>query len=506
MAMTRPWVAFFVAALASTAIAAPAMAQQIRVGLSEDLDTLDPAQGRTLGGRQVFAGLCDKLLDLDENAGIVARLATSHETSPDGLSVTLKLRSGVLFHDGTKFDAASVKFNIERALSIPESARKGDIRAIERVDVVDENTAKLVLKEPFAPLLAQLTDRAGMMVSPRAAASMDAKEFGGKPVCSGPFRFVERVVQDRVILERFPGYWNKDAIHFDRVTYVPVPDATVRLNNLFSGQLDLVEQIGTADLQRVRADQRFRVSSITGLNHFHMIFNVGNGAGAENAFGKNAKLRQAFDLGIDREIINRVVFGGEFVPGNQLVSPLSPYYAKSHPVPKRDVAKAKQLVAESGVASPTLSTLVINGPAFIQVGQVVQSMLAEIGIKMSLQPMEANTAVAQAGTGNFQSFLAFWSGRPDPDGNTYPYLGCNGSQNLGKYCSKEVEELLNAAGRASDVGQRTQLYAKATDLWMKDMPTVPIYHWKWFFAHKAGLQGFKPIPDGLMRLDGVKLQ
>ncbi|MBM3525612.1 MAG: ABC transporter substrate-binding protein [Alphaproteobacteria bacterium] len=476
------------------------------MGTSEDLDTLDPAQGRTLGGRQVFSGLCDKLLDLDENAGIIPRLALSHETAPDGLSVTLKLRTGVVFHDGTPFDAAAVKYNIERALTIPESARKGDIRAIERVDVIDPTTAKLVLKEPFTPLLAQLTDRAGMMISPRAAAAVDAKEFGTKPVCSGPFRFVERVVQDRVVLERFANYWNKDAIHFDRVTYLPIPDGTVRLNNLFSGQLDLVEQISTADLQRVRGDQRFRVSSITGLNHFHMVFNVANGAGAENPFAKNAKLRQAFDLGIDREIINRVVFGGEFVPGNQLVSPLSPYYSKAQPVPKRDVAKAKQLVAESGVASPTLTTLVMNGPAYIQLAQVVQSMLGEVGIKLNVQPMEANTASALAGTGNFQAFLAFWSGRPDPDGNTYPYLGCNGSQNYGKYCRKEVEDLLNQAGRVSGVEQRAQLYAKATELWMQDMPTVPIYHWKWFFAHKAGLAGFKPIPDGLMRLEGVKLQ
>ena len=504
--MIRKVSTFAAALLAGAALVAPVGAQSLRIGTSEDLDTLDPAQGRTLGGRQVFAALCDKLLDLDENAGIIPRLATSHETSADGLSVTLKLRGGVVFHDGTKFDAAAVKFNLERALTIPESARKGDIRAIERVDVVDEMTAKLVLKEPFAPLLAQLTDRAGMMISPRAAAAVDAKTFGNNPVCSGPFKFVERVVQDRVVVERFRDYWNKDAIHFDRITYLPVPDATVRLNNLFSGQLDLVEQIGTADLKRVRDDQRFRVSSITGLNHFHMVFNVGNGSGAENPFAKNAKLRQAFDLGVDREIINRVVFGGEFVPGNQLVSPLSPYYSKAHPVPKRDVAKAKQLVAESGVASPTLTTLVINGPAFIQVAQVVQSMLGEVGIKMNVQPMEANTAVAQAGTGNFQGFLAFWSGRPDPDGNTYPYLGCNGSQNYGKYCNKQVEELLNSAGRVSSVAERAQLYAKATELWMQDMPTVPLYHWKWFFAHKSGLAGFKPIPDGLMRVEGVKLQ
>ena len=497
---------FAAALLAAASLAPAALAQSLRIGLTEDVDTLDPVQGRTLGGRQVFAALCDKLFDIDQDVNIVGRLATSHETSADGLTVTLRLRGGVVFHDGTKFDAAAVKANLERALTIPESARKGDIRAVDKVEAVDASTVRIALKEPFAPLLAQLADRPGMMGSPRAAAATDAKTFGGQPVCSGPFRFVERVVQDRIVLERFPDYWNKGAIGFDRVTYLPMPDATVRLNNLFSGQLDLIEQVATADLARVRADQRFKISSITGLSHFHLLFNVGNGAAADNPFGKNPKLRQAIEAAIDRDVINRVVFGGEFVPGNQPVPPNSRYYAKSHPVPKRDLARAKALLAESGQPSPTLSMIVINGPVFLQVGQVIQSMLGEAGIKVTMQPMEANTGTAQVTAGNFQLFSTFWSGRADPDGNIFPYLGCAGSQNLGKYCRKEVDDQLNAAGRDSAPEKRAEYYAKAADLYLADLPTVFLYHATWFYAHRAGLEGFKPIPDGLMRVEGVKLK
>jgi len=260
-----------------------AMAQEansLRIGLIEDADTLDPVQGRSLGGRQVFAALCDKLFDIDENANVVGMLVTGHEVSADGLTITLKLRDGVKFHDGTAFDAAAVKFNIERSLTLEQSARKGEVRAIESVEVVDPLTARLHLKEPFTPLLAQLADRAGMMVSPTAAQAVDAAAFAADPVCSGPFKLVERVVQDRIVLERFPDYWDKDAVRLDKVTYLPVPDATVRLNNLLAGQLDLIEQVPTSDIERVKAEPNLAVSSVDGLGFFYLLFNLANGQGA----------------------------------------------------------------------------------------------------------------------------------------------------------------------------------------------------------------------------------
>src|SRR5271154_3548436 len=205
--------------------------QTLRIGLAEDPDILDPTLARTFVGRIVFSALCDKLFDLDEKLNIVPMLATSHEWSADNKTLTLKLRPGVTFHDGEKFDAAAVKFNIERHKNMAGSTRRGELTPVASVDVVDPLTVRINLSAPFAPLLALLTDRAGMMVSPKAAAAAGDK-FGANPVCSGPFKFVERVAQDRIVLERYPGYWNKGEIHFERITYLPIVDATVRLANL----------------------------------------------------------------------------------------------------------------------------------------------------------------------------------------------------------------------------------------------------------------------------------
>ena len=196
---------------------------------------------RTYVGRIVFASFCDKLFDIDEKLNIVPQLALSHETSADGKEVTIKLRPGVKFHDGEAFDAEAAKFSLERHLTMPGSFRKPELAAVDHVDVVDPLTIKLALKAPFSPLVAQLTDRAGMMVSPKAAKEAGDK-FGLQPVCAGPYKFVERVQQDRMVFEKFADYWNKDNIHIDRIVYLPLVDATVRLANLKSGGLDLIER------------------------------------------------------------------------------------------------------------------------------------------------------------------------------------------------------------------------------------------------------------------------
>jgi peptide/nickel transport system substrate-binding protein len=481
-----------------------ASADTLRIGLNEDVDTLDPHQGRTFGGRHVFATLCDKLFDIDAELNLVPQLATGYEVSDDSLAVTLSLREGVVFHDGAPFDAEAVRHNIERALTMPESARRGDIRAIESVEVVDSHTARLHLSEPFAPLLAQLADRAGMMVSPAAAEAMSPEALGSEPVCAGPYHFVERVVQDRIVLERFEDHWRADEFHFDRVVYLPVPDSTVRLNNLLAGQLDIIEQVATTDLPTLEDRADFDVASVTSLAHFHIQFNVAHGEKAAEPFGQDRRLRHALELAIDRDIINDVVFEGAFVPGNQPVAPGSRFYADSAPVPKRDLERARELVAESGIESPRLELIVNNTPIFVQVAQVVQSLAREAGIEIEVRPMEASTAAATTTAGDFTGFLTFWSGRVDPDGNIYTYFGCESAHNVGQYCNEEVERLINAARTTSDDAERARLYEEAAQIYLEDLPVLYLYHPVWFFGYSADLEGFEPVPDGLIRIHGVR--
>src|SRR3954468_14852233 len=335
--------------LAATGWGTAAFAQsQLRIGIGDDPDVLDPSLSRTYTGRIVFASLCDKLFDLDEKLAIVPQLALGHETSADGKAVTIKLRPGVKFHDGEPLTAEAAKYSLDRHLTMKGSFRKPEIGTIDSVEWVEPLTIRLNLKAPFSPLLAQLTDRAGMMVSPKAAEAAGDK-FGLKPVCAGPYKFVERVQQDRIVVEKFAGYWDKDRVFIDKITYLPIVDTTVRLANLKSGGIDLTERILATDIPSVKADPKLKLANSVSLAWFGLMVNQDNGPKSNNPLGKDPRVRKAFELSLDRDAINRVVFHGEFVPGNQWISPQSPYYQKDFPIRKPDIAKAKALMREAGI-------------------------------------------------------------------------------------------------------------------------------------------------------------
>jgi peptide/nickel transport system substrate-binding protein len=477
----------------------------LRVGLAEDPDVLDPSIARTYVGRIVFASVCDKLFDIDEKLNIVPQLALSYETSADGKEMTIKLRPGVKFHDGEPFDAEAAKFSLDRHLTLPTSFRKPELAALDHVDVVDPLTIKLILKTPFSPLIAQLTDRAGMMVSPKAAKEAGDK-FGLHPVCAGPYKFIERVQQDRIVLEKFADYWNKDNVFLDRVVFLPIVDSTVRLANLKSGGLDLIERVLATDIKDVRADTRLKLSTALELGYMGLTINIGNDKN-KGGLSQSEKVRQALDLSIDREAINQVVFNGEFTPGNQWVSPEHPYYQRAFPIPKRDVAKARALLKEAGVVLPvSVDLMVPKGPENEAVAQVLQSMAAEAGFDLKIRLIEFATSFKQAQAGEFQAFLIPWSGRIDPDGNSYVFLHTKAPQNDGVYSNPEVDKGFEDARLISDPTRRKAIYEKVTGQVLKDEPIIYLYHRKLLIAHTTRLEGYRPMPDGLIRVVGLKLK
>jgi peptide/nickel transport system substrate-binding protein len=412
--------------LAASGAVAPVFAQgsNLRIGLADDPDVLDPTLSRSYTARIVFASICDKLFDIDEKLNIVPQLALSHETSATGKAVTIKLRPGVKFHDGEPFDAAAAKYSLDRHVSLKASYRRAEIGTIDNVEVVDPLTIKLNLKAPFSPLLNQLTGRAGMMVSPKAAEAAGDK-FGLKPVCAGPYRLAERVQQDRIVVEKFADYWDKDHVFIDKITYLPIIDATVRLANLRAGGLDLMERVLATDIKTVRDDPKLRLSKAVSLGFTSLIFNLANGPKADSPLGKDARVRRAFDLSLDREAINQVVFNGEFVPGNQWVNPQHPYYQAAFPVPKRDLAKPKALMKEAGVTGPlTIDFMVVNSPETRSAAEVLQAMSAEAGFALKIRITEGATALKEGEDGNFQLYMNWWSGRSDPDGNSVIHQTC----------------------------------------------------------------------------------
>jgi peptide/nickel transport system substrate-binding protein len=495
----------FLLALALGAAAVAAQAQTLRVGLAEDPDALDPSLARSFVGRLVFAGLCDKLFDIDEKLAIVPQLATGYEWSADGKALTIKLRQGVTFHDGEKMDAAAVKYNIERHKNLPGSNRRGELAPVASVDVVDPATVRLNLSAPFSPLVAQLTDRAGMMVSPKAAQAAGDK-FGAQPVCSGPFRFVERVPQDRIVLERYPNYWNKGAIHFDKVIYTPIPDATVRLANLRSGQLDFIERVAPSDMEKILAEKKLKTAAITEIGYQGITINVGKSDKAKaNPLGRDARVREAFELALDRQGLVQVVMDNEAIVGNQWIPPTNPYYAKNVPLPKRDIARARQLLKEAGVPNPSFTLVTPTTSDAQRIALVVQAMTREAGFDVKIQAAEFATSLNMADKGDFEAYVLAWSGRPDPDGNLYSFHACKQPLNYAGYCDAETDKLIAQSREARDPAQRKKIFEQVAARVLKERPIVYLYHRKWLWAYNPRLTGVQQIPDGLLRVSGLKM-
>ncbi len=491
--------------------AAHAQKTTLTVALNQDPDILDPTLSRTYVGRIVFAQMCEKLYEIDEQLRIQPQLAADMPAVTDGgKTVTIKLRPNVKFNDGTPMDAEAVKFSLDRHREMKGSNRRSELATVTAVEVVDPSTVRLRLKAPFAPLTAQLADRAGMPVSPAAARKLGDK-FGTAPVCVGPWQFVERVPQDRIVVEKSPHYFDPGSAKFDRIVFRIIPDDNVRLANLRSGDIDLMHRLTPTDAGSLHKEGRFEVSSVTGLGFNSITINLRNKTGKTQPPGdlgtplaNDPRVREALELALDRDAINQVVFDGQYTVGCGPISPNSVYFDKTRSCVKRDVARAKKLLAEAGLPNGyAFEMAVVNNPQQRRVGEVIQGLAREAGITISLKPSEFASALNDNDAGRNQAFLIGWSGRVDPDGNIHQAQTCGGPLNATLACDEKVDALLNRAREITDVAQRTALYREAIDLIGARRNVIYLYHEHYIVAFPKNLKGYRGIPDGLIRIKGT---
>jgi peptide/nickel transport system substrate-binding protein len=481
------------------------------VALNQDPDLLDPTLSRTYVGRIIFSQMCEKLYEIDESLTIQPQLAAGMPVVSDGgKTVTIKLRAGVKFNDGTALTAEAMKFSLDRHREMKGSNRRSELESVTAVEVVDPLTVRLRLKAAFSPLTAQLADRAGMPVSPAAAQKLGDK-FGTAPVCVGPWQFVERVPQDRIVVERSPHYVDPGAAKFDRIVFRIIPDDNVRLANLRSGDIDVMHQVAPTDASSLKKEGRFEVASVTGLGFSSITINLRNKTGKTNPPGdvgtplaNDPRVREALELSIDREALNQVAYDGQNTVGCGPISPNSVLFDKTRKCPTRDVARARKLLADAGQAGGyKLEMVIVNNPQQRRVGEIIQGMAREAGLEISLRPSEFASALKDNDDGKHQAFLIGWSGRVDPDGNIHQGQACGGSLNATLACDEKIDALLNRARELTDIGQRRALYREAIDLIGARRNILYLYHANYIVAFPRNLKGYKAVPDGLIRIKGT---
>jgi len=463
------------------------------IALESELRTLDPLDSSLLVEREVFYNMYDSLFTIDPSLKIKAGLVKSWDTS-DPQNYKFTLQDGVKFHDGTPFNGASVKANIERFKTAANSRRKSDLASVKSVEVTDDTHVIFHLAKPDATLLATLVDRAGMMLS------MDAVAKGGQNFSlaptgagSGPFEFVEWKRNDHLTLKKNPSYWKSGVPYLDGVTYRAIPDVNAILSALKTGDIDIARLIGSKDVASIKADSNFvyRDTPAIGFNGFEL----NTGAPPFN----DAAKRKAVATAIDRYAILKNIQFNIGVVGHGPIPPSSWAFDASEKIyDHADAAKAKSIATGFSFTYKTTSD-----PVNQQLAQLMQSELAAAGITMKIQSEEFATLVQECEAHQFEACGVNWSGRIDPDGNMYAWWHTGGSFNDSQYSNSQVDAWLEDARVNSDQAKRRQDYQNAQKQIVADAPYVFTFFGVSSQISNNKIHAFTLYPDLMIRMAEV---
>lgn len=477
----------------------------VTFALENDVINFDPMLSRAFVDRNVHYQIYDSLVRIDAKGKIIPWLAEKWEFSDGDKAVTFSLRKDVKYHDGTPFDAESVKWNIDRYRTTKGSARSGELAPIESVEVVDPQTVRFKLKSPFSAFLAQLVDRSGMMVS-RKAAEAGGEDFTRKAfrAGTGPFILTEAVKDDHMTLERNPDWWGKDKDgnklpFLDKIIVRPITDADVRLTNVRTGNAHVINSVPFKDIAALKSEAELVFQQAPGVDWFRSLI-PNRAPGFTFSDGRYVK---AVAMAIDRkEILDKVYFGVGTVGYGTIAPPHFAYDASFKPYERPDVEGAKRLVREVGKGALRFEMLVRSGDAQeLQLAQLIQAQLAKAEITVDLRQIQFAEILKLQDEKKFPGMtLVGWSGRIDPDGNTYDHIYSKRPFNDSSYSNKEVDRLLDEQRAMKDEAKRKAALRAAEQIYVVDDPARV-----WFrfgtsdLLSVKKLQGLEPYPDQMIR-------
>ncbi|HEX5325778.1 MAG TPA: ABC transporter substrate-binding protein [Acetobacteraceae bacterium] len=487
--------------LASAAARAqsPSRGGTLTVGLSNDAKTYDPIFSVQFTERYVLYLAFDTLVKYGPDFSINPALAKSWETSADGKRIVFSLQPGVKFQDGTPFDAAAVKWNIDKRLDPKVSSPQRQVLApiIASVDVVDPQHVAFNLVAPSPVLFSFLGERAGFMVSPTAW-QQRGPAFGSQPVGTGPFVLKEWTRGSRVLLERNPHYWQAGLPYLDRIVVQDLAGSVIGVQRLVTGEIDYVDQLTPSDVLPIEKRTGIVLNPTKVGRWYFLQWHVN-----EPPFD-NPKLRQAFAHAIDRKRLNEITMRGQGTVSNGPTPPGLWWYDPELKFYPHDPARAKALLAEAG--HPDGFEYVLSTPqvtVFRQINQLLQEQLGAIGVKLTLQPVAASEWYARVVSGATNLTPTRWTQRADPDGLLYILFDSKGFANTMKYRDERVDALLAQARTVYDVAERKKLYAQAQQQIVDDLPIVPLLFGVEYAAMRDSVHGFEWIPDDIPRFGGL---
>lgn len=482
---------------AGTASNSPASGGTFNIGIGNALDTLDPAQQTTTTVQNVVDYTLEALVTLSPKGKVEPLLATSWKTSADGLALTFSLRKDVKFQDGTPFNAAAVKYSLDRLISgnikVPIG---GAYQVIKSVDAVNPTTVKLNLKNPDPGLLANMTTTVAAIFSPGSVG-----KFGNKatnivhPVGTGPYEYVSRVRGSSLTLKRFAGYWGSKP-YYSGVVFQIIPEGTSRESALKSGQVDLILNPPLADLTSLSSSDGITVAKLPDDRSIFLTFNE------TKAPFNNVKVRQAFNYAVDKKSLIKNVLFDAVTP---MDSPF-PTSMQDHCTAGNydyNPTKAKQLLKEAGVTnlSVTLGSPSGRYQQDIQTSQAIAGFLAKVGVKVQVKTSDFPTYVSTITdkNGPYDFHMLGWApGANDAATQMQMFLKRSwppAGLNSGFVDDPEVEALFAKASVNLDDKSRSQQYCQIQKALWTDAPWVFLWSQTLILAYKSNIAGISYQPN-----------
>jgi len=471
------------------------------VAQSSDATTLDPAHTTATVDGEIYTAIYDKLVDLDQNGNVVPFLATSWEEAGDHLSWTLHLRQGVKFHDGTDFNADSVKTNIERYIDPKQnSPRKGEIPYVTGVTVVDPYTAKIELSQAFVVLMYSLAGTTGVMVSPAAIQKYGA-DLASNPVGTGPFVFKSWVKNDKVEVTRNPSYWKPGLPYLDTVDYRGISDASVIVTGMQSNAIQATYGVPANDVPSLKTnpDMQLLLHPSTSISSLRLNC-------AASPFDKK-EIRQALSWAIDRAAIEKSLFFDTGTPANSFLGPLNLGYNKGITLYNQlDTAQAKQLLATGGQPNGfSFNAQTTNSTDALKLAQAIKSQLAAIGVTMNLQLLDGVTLLQKLVQKDFQASFVTFNGGVEPFQGFDRFFYSKSPIDVYGYTNPQFDDLLTKAAATGDTNARVQLYQQMAQILSEDCPWIFLRYPAQTELFRKEIKGYVYNPDGDLRLDTVWL-
>ena len=460
---------------APSAAVKPTYGGSVTFVLENDVVDFDPLKSRAFVDRNIYYQIYDSLVRIDETGKIIPWLATKWETSTDGKSVTFTLRDDVTYHDGTKFDADSVKWNIERYIKTTGSQRAGELSSVDTVEVVNPTTVKFNLKSPFSPLVANLVDRASMMVSRKAfEAVANPDDFTRKAfkAGSGPFMITEAIKDDHMTLEKNPSWWGKDKDgnklpYLDKITVKPITNSDTRFTNMRTGDAQVANNISGKDVPTARSESSLTYQERPALSFRSLIPNR-----APGFVFNDKRYVKAVSLALDRaQLLEKAYFNLGAVGYGTIAPAHFAFDPSFKPFEKADPEAAKKLVQEVGKPLSFELLVPAGDPATLTIATLIKDQLQKADIVADIQQLEFAKILELQSAHTFKG-LTFvgWSGRIDPDGNTYDHIYTKRPFNDSSYSNAEVDKLLDEQRATSDQDKRRAALRKAEQIYVVDDP------------------------------------